>query len=232
MLDEAALVEFLVRAARSNLVTLYPAVSEVAIDQVPIGLRQVSRRTAGFAHNLKRRNKWMNWDGEIRWDGELGSDYLQDADSHVWHMDIGQDRCGNRWVLLLESRSGLPAQVLRASHDAPVTLVAEDSLDEFCRRIITDTESFLDHIGKCEREIWKSKPRGISIEEACASTDRVISEVADGLDDSWRVFDARPHQRLRGFVRLAVGGIRKHETELVFALKNEDLQAKPRWKFW
>src|SRR5271168_3526311 len=95
--------------------------------------------------------------------------------------------CGNRWVLLLEPRSGLPTQVLWASHDAPVTLVAEDSFDEFCRRIITDTESFLDHIGNCERDIWKSKPQGISLEQARASTDQVIREVADGLDDSWRV---------------------------------------------
>jgi hypothetical protein len=234
MFEEAAFVDFLLHSEASNLVTLYPAVSEAAAaDHVPIGLRQVSRRTAGFAHNSERRNKWIGWDGEIRWDGVLRSDYLQDADSNLWHMDIGHDGCGNRWVLLMEPGSGSPAQVLWASHDAPVTVVAEDSLDEFCRRIITDTESFLEHIGNCEHEIWKSKPQGISLEEARASTDQVIREVADGLDDSWRVFDARPEQKMRGFVRLAIDGIRKHETEPVFALKDGDIQrTKPRWKLW
>jgi hypothetical protein len=233
MFEEAAFVDSLLRSAESNLVTLYPAASEAATDHVPVGLRRVSRRTTGFAHNSNRRNKWIGWDGEIRWDGELGSDYLQDADSNLWHMDIGQDGCGNRWVLLLEPKSESPTQVLWASHDAPVTLVAEDSFEEFCRRIITDTESFLEHIGNCEHEIWKTKPHGISLEEARASADQVIREVANGLDDSWRVFDARPDQKMRGFVRLAVDGIRKHETELVFALKNGDVQsAKPRWKLW
>jgi len=233
MFEEAAFVDFLLRSVESNLVTLCPAVSGAAAGHVPVGLRRVSRRTVGFTHNSKSRNKWIGWDGEIRWDGELGSDYLQDADSNLWHMDIGQDRCGNRWVLLLEPKSGSPAQVLWASHDAPVTLVAEDSLDVFCRRIITDTESFLDHIGDCEHEIWKSKPQGISLEKARASTDQVIREVADGLDDSWRVFDARPDQKMRGFVRLAIDGIRKHKTELVFALQNGEIQrAKPWWKLW
>jgi hypothetical protein len=123
--------------------------------------------------------------------------------------------------------------VLRASHDAPVTLVAEDSFGEFCRRIITDTESFLDHIGECEHAIWKSKPQGIALDEARASGDQIIRQFADGLDDSWRIFDARPDQKLRGFVRLAIDGIRKHETELVLALKNVDSQpAKPWWKPW
>lgn len=150
---------------------LYPAVSEASADHVPIGLRQVSRRTTGFTHNSKRRNKWIG--------------------------------------------------------------VAEDSFDEFCRRIITDTEPFLDQIGNCEHEIWKSKPKGISLQVARASTDQVIREVAGGLDDSWRIFDARPDQKMRGFVRLASDGIRKHETELVFALKNGDQQReKPRWKLW
>ena len=232
MFEEALFVDFLLRSAESNLVTLYPAVSEVAADHVPLGLRQVSRRAAGFVHNSKRKNNWVGWDGEIRWDGEIGSDYLQDADSNLWHMDIGQDGCGNRWVLLLEPKSGSPAQVLWASHDAPVTLVAEDSFDEFCRRMISDTEAFLDHIGSCEHEIWKSKPPGISLEEARASTDQVMREVADGLDDSWRIFDARQHEKTRGFVRLAIDGIRKHEAELVFALKSGDHQAKPRRKFW
>jgi hypothetical protein len=233
MFEEAAFLDLLLRSAESNLVTLHPAVSEAAVAHIPIGLWQLARQTAGFIHKSKRRNKWVHWDGEIRWDGDMGSDYLQDADSNLWHMDVGQDRCGNRWVLLLEPKSGSPDQVLWASHDAPVTLVAEDSFDEFCRRIITDTEPFLDHIGNCEHAIWKSKPQGIMPEEARASGDPVIREIADGLDASWRIFDVRPGQALRGFVRLAIDGIRKHDAELVFALRSADSQsAKPWWKPW
>jgi hypothetical protein len=233
MFEQATFLDLLLRSAQSNLVTLHPAVSEAAATRIPIGLQQVARRTAGFIHNSKRRKKWIGWDGEIRWDGETGSDYLQDAESNLWHMDVGEDVCGNRWVLLLEPKSGTPSQVLWASHDAPVTLVAEDTFGEFCRRIITDTESFLDYIGNCEHAIWKSKPQGITLEEARPSGDQVIREVTDRLDDSWRIFDARPDQKLRGFVRLAIDGIRKHDTELVFALKNVDSQrAKHWWKPW
>src|SRR5690242_14422608 len=123
MFVEAVFLDLLLRSAESNLVTLYPAVSEVAVAHIPTGLRQLARQTAGFIHNSKRRNMWVGWDGEIRWDGEVGSDYLQDAHSNLWHMDVGQDGCGNRWVLLLDSKSGSPDQMLWASHDAPVTLV-------------------------------------------------------------------------------------------------------------
>jgi hypothetical protein len=233
MLEEAPFLDLLLRSAESNLVTLYPAVSEADVAHIPIGLRQLARQTAGFIHNSKRRDKWVGWDGEIRWDGDVGSDYLQDADSKLWHMDIGQDGCGNRFVLLLEPKSGSPDQVLWASHDAPVTLVAEDSFGEFCRRIITDTESFLDQIGNCENTIWKSKLEGIVLEKARVSRDPVIREVADGLDDSWRIFDVRHGNTPRGFARLASDGIRKHDTELVFALKRLDSQSpKPWWRPW
>jgi hypothetical protein len=233
MFDETAFLDLLLRSAESGLVTLLPAVSEATPDRVPIGLRRVALRTAGFEHNSKRQNKWIGWDGGIRWDGEVGSDYLHDAGSNRWHMEVGQDFCGNRWVLLLDPDSGSPAQVLWASHDAPVTLVAEDSFGELCREIITNTEPFLARIGNCEHAIWKSKPQGMAIEEARKSGDQVIRQLADGLDDSWRIFDVRADQKMRGFVRLAVEGIRKHETELVFALKDaETRRAKPWWKPW
>jgi hypothetical protein len=233
MFEEASFLDLLVRYAESNLVTLQPAVSDSSAAHAPNGLKQLARQTAGFVHNSKHKEKWTRWDGEIRWDGETGSDYLQDADSNVWHMDVGKDVCGNRWVLLLDPKSGSPNQVLWASHDAPVTLVAEDSFDNFCRKIITDTESFLDQIGDCEHAIYKSKPQGITVEAARTSGDQVIRDEADGLDDSWRIFDARPDQKLRGFVRLAIDGIRKHDTEPVFALKRMDSQrAKPWWKRW
>jgi hypothetical protein len=62
MFEEAAFVDLLLSSAESNRVTLYPAVSEAVAERVPIGLRQVSRRTAGFAHNSKRRDKWIGWD--------------------------------------------------------------------------------------------------------------------------------------------------------------------------
>jgi purine nucleoside permease len=80
---------------------------------------------------------------------------------------------------------------------------------------------------------WHGKPQEIMPEEARASGDPVIREVADGLDNSWRVFDVRPGQTLRGFVRLEVDGIRKHDTELVIALKTGGLESvKPWWKPW
>ena len=233
MLDEPILLDLLIHSEASGSVTLLPGVSEPLLDRVPEGLRRLAHRTAGFTHNSKRKSKWVGWDGPIRWDGDRGSDYLQDADSDLWHMDLGQDDCGNRWVLLLEPQSGSPREVLWASHDAPVTLIADDSFNEFCRRIIDETESFLDHIGDCEHAIWKLKPQGISVEEALGPTDLVIRQMAGGLDNSWRIFDARPGQKLRGFPRLAIDGIRKHSTEPVFALKASNV-SRPRrfWKLW
>ena len=120
MFQEAAFPDFLVRSAESTLVSLHSGISHTDAAHVPNGLRHVARQTAGFVHNSKRRKKWVQWDGEIRWDGETGSDYLQDADSNLWHMDVGQDVCGNRWVLLLEPKSGSPNQVLWASHERPL----------------------------------------------------------------------------------------------------------------
>jgi hypothetical protein len=71
------------------------------------------------------------------------------------------------------------------------------------------------------------------MEEARASGDQVIREMADGLDDSWRVFDARADQKLRGFARLAIDGIRKHNAAAVFALNVvEAPRMRPWWKLW
>ena len=218
--------------AAANVVTLEPGVPETAIDHVPEKLRGVARKTAGFVHNSARRRKWIGWEGEIRWDGDLGSDYLQDAGSNAWHMDIGTDGCGNRWVLLLDEPGGSPREVLWASHDAPVTLIAEDSFFEFCKRIIDDTESFLNSIGHREYAIWQSKPLGLAVEAALSSSDRVIRETAKGLDHSWRIFDARPSHPLRGFVRLAPDGILKHSSELVLPLKKNPAPTRAWWKIW
>jgi hypothetical protein len=57
MFEEAAFLDLLLRSAESNLVTLHPAVSEAVADHVPIGMRQLARRTAGIIHSSKRKNK-------------------------------------------------------------------------------------------------------------------------------------------------------------------------------
>jgi hypothetical protein len=73
----------------------------------------------------------------------------------------------------------------------------------------------------------------MSVEEARASGDQVIHEMADGLDDSGRIFDARPGRKLRGFPRLAIDGIRKHNAAPVFALNIvEAPRMRPWWKLW
>jgi hypothetical protein len=51
----------------------------------------------------------------------------------------------------------------------------------------------------------------------------------ENLDDSWRIFDVRPDRQLRGFIRVAIDGIRKHHTELVFALKDVGSQRARPW---
>jgi hypothetical protein len=223
MFDGTAFLDFLVQSAKSGRVTLQPGVPEGNATQMPAGLRELARITAGFVVNTKGEQ-------EIRWDGELASSYLQSADSNSWHMDIGQDGCGNSWVLLIEPESGEPREVLWASHDAPVILVAEDSFDRFCREFIADTKAFVKRIGEHETAIYRAKPKGLSFEDAMASHDQVLCEFADGLDDSWRIFDLRPAQQFRGFVRLAIDEIRKHKTALVFA--HRSVEPPPTTPWW
>ena len=232
MFETARFIDFLDQSAKNGRITLLPPVVGQQLDDRPSGLKDLARFAAGFEDSSWRVDS-VGWEGWIGWDGPMGSDYLQGSSSSDWNMDVGADGEGNRWVLLIQPESGEPREVLWASHDAPVTLVAADSLEDLCRALISDPRAFVNRIGDRECEIWKAKPTGISVEQARVSGDSVLRESAEGLDESWRIYDLRHGQELRGVARLGIDDLRKHPTELVFARRHTEREpTRPWWKFW
>jgi hypothetical protein len=108
----------------------------------------------------------------------MGSDYLQDAESTSWHMDIARDG----WWECVDSADpagdGRTREVLRASHDPCVLIFAADSLDAFCAMLIADAKTDLDGIGDREYQVYRTKPKGLSFDEAMDSTPQSLSSRA------------------------------------------------------
>ena len=112
-------------------------------------------------------------------------------------------------------------------------LVAEDSLARFCIAFIHDPKTYEAGIRDREYEIYRADPNGLSLEEAKASSDPVLREWAEKLDESWSLYDLRPGQHLRGFSRARLDEILKHPTELIFARRYTAPEpTRPWWKLW
>jgi hypothetical protein len=215
----------------SQSVTLLPALSEREIAQfqeqlpgpLPEEIRQLLLYSAGFdskPQSIRQRA------GTVRLTGHEGFELPEVFPASV---PLLPDGCGNFWVVDINPQNGAWGAVFYACHDPAVIVVQARDLTTFLSQLLdpekSEPENAVHHVHEeAVTVIWKDDPWLVSVQDARAARDAVVSKFAEQLPDNYRVADLRSRKIGSGFSWGKAGpgaDIRRSGAELVFGVEKK-----------
>lgn len=144
---------------------------------------------------------------------------------------FAHDGCGNYWVLDVPVAESDEAVIFYASHDAPVLLFQGRGMAEFLNQLhlfdLGDRTSDIWNVFSDDRfNVWQTNPGTIRQPDALLSSDVVIREFAETLEENFEIIDLRNVPPAMGFSwgRRGYGESLRWGDERIFAYAKQKKQ--------
>jgi cell wall assembly regulator SMI1 len=206
-------------------VTLMPGLSgqEMAEFQkrlpgpLPDDIRELLRYSAGFHHPSI---------GTVHFTGISDSQFTT---ALPFAVPLLTDGSGNFWVIDVNNKNGAWGPVFFVSHDPPVVVVQAPDLETFLSQVLdtgrSNPNNALSYVRKVSAaRVWKDDPWLISVPDARAAKDPLVSNFAEQLPENFRLADLRSKEVGSGFSWGLAGPnteLRRDGTELLFGVEQK-----------
>jgi hypothetical protein len=119
-------------------------------------------------------------------------------------LGIAHDGFGNYWILDLSDPTFPSGCVYYVAHDPPVVIYQTSSLSHFVEEVLkmghSPFGSEIDDVHeKFSRRVWRENPSVLSYEQCLDSSDMLLKNFAQNLDESWLICDLRNPEVGDGF---------------------------------
>lgn len=209
----------------ARFTTLLPGLSAQELGQfrkqvggsIPADIEELLVYSAGFEYKPV---------GTVRFVGHEGFEFVAVFERSI---PLLPDGCGNFWVVDISPESGAWKSVFYACHDPAVISIQAPDLSMFIAQVLAPNESnpknALNYVrNEAVPRIWKADPWLISVHDARASRDPVVSSFAEQLPENFRVADLRSREIGSGFSWGLAGPsteVRRARTELLFGVEEK-----------
>jgi hypothetical protein len=157
-----------------------------------------------------------------------------DSDFAWKSLGIAADGYGNHWGYALDKNAKELGPIYYFCHDPPVFLYQSPDLTHFLQEMVKMCKhphlSLIDDVHEDRlKEGWFDNPDLISVEDARASEDSLLSNFAHTLPDHWKLIDLRDPEIGAGCSWGRCEEFRRHPDAMVFGLLFKQPSRFSRW---
>ncbi|MCW5822091.1 MAG: SMI1/KNR4 family protein [Cyanobacteria bacterium TGS_CYA1] len=239
---------FVDKSGKKGNVKLLPPVPDKEINEfrnsLPCYLDEdmtaVLRKTRGLSFVQQGKNSKMDAgpiSSDIDFTGKsINGQVLEDI--MPTGIGIASDKSGNSWVVDLHGGSAFFGPIFYVSHDPPVFIYQNSSLEQFINQVLSALNSpWKSDITKVVDEssdlIWGQNPGVMDQPDCLYSTDQDIKAFAQELEEDYRIIDMRRPKVGDGF-SWGISGpetmLRRYGYQTMFAYQYIARDNRPWWQ--